>query len=468
MKSPQLGLIQLFLLPLLLAYTEGQACFEPTDSDPYLFFSHKTAYQLVYNSKFKPVPYCQPKFIWMFIRHGTNYPTTNESLAIRQLHLFKDRVIKNHEERHDGNLCRNILDSLKRWEFEVSPMSEDDISPQGKMDMRLMAKRIKDKLSGLLVNNINQNTFKFLSSEDRKMMNSAEEFSRSMFGDDFRSMISIDTVSSNSSFIGFEDCPKQEIPKNEVHPEAVKFRNSPEYLKMVSQISARLGFRDNITDSIIHAMYESCRYNKALVLDSYPAWCNLFTRQELQILEYYEDLDFYYKYGYGVDFNTKVGCPMAQEIMNYLSDASKQHSDSPTAVFRFGSSAGLLATLIALDIAKDSVPLTSDSYYLQNRRQWKMSQVDPFAGNLAVIFYKCDQGDDENKVMFYLNEGVYDYPGCNVGLCSWKFLENKFKHYLEQRKCIDVCHDRNLASGIQHFSILIVILLAVNIIFVSL
>jgi hypothetical protein len=42
---------------------------------------------------------CRPTFMWMYIRHGTSYPNTNESLAIRQLHLFKDRVIKNHEER---------------------------------------------------------------------------------------------------------------------------------------------------------------------------------------------------------------------------------------------------------------------------------------------------------------------------------------------------------------------------------
>lgn len=31
-------------------------------------------------------------------------------------------------------------------------------------------------------------------------------------------------------------------------------------------------------------MYESCRYNKALVLESFPAWCGLFTRKELQVL----------------------------------------------------------------------------------------------------------------------------------------------------------------------------------------
>jgi len=60
----------------------------------------------------------------------------------------------------DGQLCKHVLDSLKRWEFEVNPTSEDDISPQGRMDMQLLAKRTKDKMSEVLVKEINQNTFK--------------------------------------------------------------------------------------------------------------------------------------------------------------------------------------------------------------------------------------------------------------------------------------------------------------------
>lgn len=62
---------------------------------------------------------------------------------------------------------------------------------------------------------------------------------------------------------------------------------------------------------------------------------------------------------------------------------------------------------------------------------------------------RCDQGDEENKVMFYLNEGVYDYPGCNVGLCSWKFVENKFKEYLGPNDCNEVCHDQSRASSVR-------------------
>lgn len=67
---------------------------------------------------------------------------------------------------------------------------------------------------------------------------------------------------------------------------------------------------------------------------------------------------------------------------------AKDDTDRPSAVFRFGTSAGLLTTLLALGMVKDSVPLTHSNYHAQYRRQWRMSQVDPFSGNLAAVFYK--------------------------------------------------------------------------------
>lgn len=54
MKGQLSGFLLFFAL--LAVSTNGESCFEQTDSDPYLYFSHKTAYQFIQNSKFKPVP----------------------------------------------------------------------------------------------------------------------------------------------------------------------------------------------------------------------------------------------------------------------------------------------------------------------------------------------------------------------------------------------------------------------------
>lgn len=76
----------------------------------------------------------------------------------------------------------------------------------------------------------------------------------------------------------------------------------------------------------------------------------------------------------------------------------------------------------------------------------------------VLYLYRCDQGDETNKVMFYLNEAVYDFSGCNVGLCSWKFIENKFKDYLGPNNCNKVCNDKSRASSMQNVLLLTMLL----------
>lgn len=122
----------------------------------------------------------------------------------------------------DGHLCENVLESLKRWEFEINPTSEDDLSPQGKLDMDLLAKRTKDRMNEVFSKELNQQNFKVIiiirdlsfkivskiciyqiySSEDRKVLNSAEEFTRAMFGDNFKMEVPIEIVHANSSLLG--------------------------------------------------------------------------------------------------------------------------------------------------------------------------------------------------------------------------------------------------------------------------
>lgn len=40
-----------------------------------------------------------------------------------------------------------------------------------------------------------------------------------------------------------------------------------------------------------------------------------FTQNQVKILEYLEDLKYYYKTGYGLDINTKIGCPPIKDMI---------------------------------------------------------------------------------------------------------------------------------------------------------
>lgn len=67
-----------------------------------------------------------------------------------------------------------------------------------------------------------------------------------------------------------------------------------------------------------------------------------------------------------------------------------------------------------------------------------------------LYVYRCTLGE-ENQVMFYQNERVVDYEGCNVGLCSWKYIKAKFADIINPETCnVDICKDnQNAACTIQ-------------------
>jgi multiple inositol-polyphosphate phosphatase / 2,3-bisphosphoglycerate 3-phosphatase len=87
-----------------------------------------------------------------------------------------------------------------------------------------------------------------------------------------------------------------------------------------------------IADTILYA-YDICRFEKANNIKAVSPWCSLFTSDELkvivikilnkkrvikknfQLIEYAEDLKYYYNSGYGNGLNLKIGCPLLQDMM---------------------------------------------------------------------------------------------------------------------------------------------------------
>lgn len=117
-------------------------------------------------------------------------------------------------------------------------------------------------------------------------------------------------------------------------------------------------------------------------------------------------------------------------------------------------------TLSALGIAKDAEPLRHDNYNLLQQRQWKTSKIGPFATNLAVVFFNCT---DEPKVMLFLEEDSLPYDGCNVDLCTWEFIENKFSKTADSCDLAFCDPNNNAASHLSITSALIVASLAYNV-----
>lgn len=123
-------------------------------------------------------------------------------------------------------------------------------------------------------------------------------------------------------------------------------------------------------------------------MQSASPWCLAFNQDQLRLIEYAEDLKFFYKYGYGNELNRKVGCPPARDLYEKFERTVNGNSNGNKVTVFFTHSATIQTFLTAMGIAQDNMPLTSQNYFEQHGRKWRTSIIDPFASNLAAILYQ--------------------------------------------------------------------------------
>jgi multiple inositol-polyphosphate phosphatase/2,3-bisphosphoglycerate 3-phosphatase len=68
----------------------------------------------------------------------------------------------------------------------------------------------------------------------------------------------------------------------------------------------------------IELMYDMCRFEKAWEVNRFSTWCAVFSKQELKILEYLQDLKHFYYTGPGREINKKLGCPLLKDMFSHF------------------------------------------------------------------------------------------------------------------------------------------------------
>jgi len=157
-------------------------------------------------------------------------------------------------------------------------------------------------------------------------------------------------------------------------------------------------------------------------VDRNSVWCGAFLPEQITVFEYLEDLKYYYGSGYGFAENAHLNCRLVQDMLTHLSNPV-----SPHVVAHFAHSTGLLTLLTALGIQKDDIKLRADNYDSLTSRRWKTSLIDPFASNFVAVKYDCPGSLDPEKVIFFLNQQAVQLDWCNVGLCKWSDVLEKYK-----------------------------------------
>lgn len=257
----------------------------------------------------------------------------------------------------------------------------------------------------------------------------------------------------------YESCPAfEENNKAEklATSEVKKFESSPMFSQTVSDISSRLGFKFPLKTEQVLDIFDMCRFDQAWNLGHPSPWCAAFTPSHVNVLEYREDIHYYYKSGYGHALNEKLACATVADMMKHL-----ESKELPQMIGYFAHASTIQLLSVALGIAKNAEPLRADNYLAQSRRRWKSSEISPFAANLAAIKYDCPNDSERNKIMFFLNEKPVDLDWCRVGLCNWSDVKRHYEH-LQNANCAEIFCSGNSASAVGLSAITAVLPLAIG------
>ncbi|KAK9885332.1 hypothetical protein WA026_010832 [Henosepilachna vigintioctopunctata] len=289
-----------------------------TDENPVLHFASKTAYQIVYGKRAnQDIPECTPVQIWSINRQGTTLPTDQEIRRLKGLENLRMEILKNYDDRrsfpYKGRLCNQDLDLLRRWRWNdtLGATKEKVLTTQGIEDAKFLARRFKSKFGNLLNQQYRENYYNFqYDTSDYKTHDTYQAYIEGLFDLNKSFMVHANTDMSERTLPpGYCKTWSREVENNNrTYSEYERFKLRPDYMQMVRDVYKKLGFRYTLNEAIVRDMYDMCRYEKAWYLNDPSPWCSVFTRKQLELLEYAEDLQDYYYSGYGREQNAKVGC----------------------------------------------------------------------------------------------------------------------------------------------------------------
>ncbi|EDW17361.1 uncharacterized protein Dmoj_GI16858 [Drosophila mojavensis] len=427
----------LLLMMACLAYAQQQQdyCFgKDTERPQTRQFSSKTAYQIVKGTnmdKQYQVPGCEPKKMWIYHRHGTRLPTPGTIREAPRLEELRDAIIKNYRvlrTKPDENaLCLIDLTAIQMWKWNASITVdiEEHLTSQGYEDMRGTAKLYQRYYPTVLPSKYNDSYYLFRHTDTQRTTESFKGFAEGLFGD-ASVATAADIPEKDLLLRPYDYCSdfKDKNYKGE-GSEYQKFRTSAIWNRTMADITKRLGFTFLAEDDI-KLMFDICRYEQAWRVDRTSVWCGVFLPEQVTVLEYAEDLKYYYGSGYGFEENTRFNCRAVQDMVARLSSPV-----SPHVVAYFAHSSGLQTLLTALGINKDDIKLRADNFDSMGSRRWKTSQLGPFAANFVGVKYHCPASLEKEKVVFFLNQNAVQLDWCNVGLCNWSDVLAQYKTILE-------------------------------------
>uniref|UniRef100_A0A182K291 Multiple inositol polyphosphate phosphatase 1 n=1 Tax=Anopheles christyi TaxID=43041 RepID=A0A182K291_9DIPT len=419
-------------------------------------FATKTMYELVRapdTDRQHIVPNCVPVKFWLLSRHGTRLPGKNDINEMpKQLKLLQDAIMDNYFTRRtppdNGRMCDEDLELLRNWHWDPNITEQYDsyLTEQGWEDLKYIALRAKEKYWQVFGSGYQPAKFMFRHTTTQRTEASFKAFVEGLFGREEAQRVQPTPVTEPDRLLKpYDYCPDYEANKDrdkrDEHSEVNKFLRSALFTGTVWDISQRLGFRHNLSVEQVEVMWDACRYEQAWKISRPSPFCVAFTEDQVRVLEYKEDLSYYYRTSYGYSHSTELACHAMADMLRQLTSR-----DDPSVVAYFTHDSEIQLFLAALGAKRDDMPLRADNFPFMRNRKYTTSDI-PFAANVAAVKYQCAEQREPERVIFFLNEKPIMLDWCSVGLCNWSDVKQRYQRFTDGNCDRTYCQSSGAAAG---------------------
>lgn len=357
-------------------------------------FATTTPYEVVRGRHIDAnVSNCTPSKFWMWSRHGARLPARSEVARILD---DKDRlhgdILKNYEAGR-ASLCASDFELLRNWQFHpnITLENDQDLTTSGWNELKDSATRLQAAFPTLLTNEYSPSRYFFRPSATQRTLDSLRAFADGLFGPNGSDEVLFEEAPvPDLLLVPYENCELySEVIR--VYAEQMAFAEGPEFQEMLSQVSAKLGFHgsQHLRANEIETIMMICKYEQLWALNSTSPFCAAFSIANHQVHEYYKDLEYYFRYGYGhTNYRTlfeNFNCHLLQDLLRFFQ--SNDPSDHTVRVFN-GHLVSLQILLVTFGALEDKTPLNRHNFAQQTNRMWRGSVITPMAANLVVVRYE--------------------------------------------------------------------------------
>lgn len=413
---------------LLVVLVQSQACSEKHWDVVHRKLATKTPYRHVQRSNDQnplSVEGCRVSKTWGLFRHGTRNPSRKVIERMNSdLVGIRDDILQ-HER-----LCRKELELFERWKPTLQVEQEKLLVAEGADELLQIGRRFRQRYAKYLPNQYNSKDFYFKFTRTERAENSARNFSLGLFARvediDFPEPLSRDPV---LRFYKLCQRWRKDIKHN---PAAVRevdlFYSSKAMKEVIGRLSKKIG--TYLDADSIYLMYQTCAFETAWTKRYVSPWCLLFDKSSLRVLEFGEDLEYYWIDGYGYELTYKQACNAFKDLFTRFDE------DLEPFTFYFTHSGTLLKAMAFLGLYHDEHPLTHRD--LERKRSWKVSEIDAFATNLVFTKLECSNG---THVLLTHQERPVTIPGCPRGhtLCRYDHFRRMFSERIENCAFDNIC-----------------------------